>query len=151
MLWMWFKRHSPSRAVLNPNIYSKIRISTQKCMNRLSPYISMGIPQPPRGSGMRNCSAGAHTAVLPRKGVFGFRIHSSSDWLNFVYVPFSIRSLAFLASALFLDVCKANLQLHTRLLRNVIRNVRGQYHKIRVPFLRELPVTKRGLLSWNRV
>ena len=29
---------------------------------------------------------------------------------------------------------------------NVIRNDRGQYHKIRVPFLRELPVIKRGLL-----
>ena len=109
--------HSPSRAVPNPNIYSTIRISTQKCMKRLSPYISIGVPQPPRGSGMRKCSAGARAAVLPRKKVFGFRICSSSESLNFVYVRFSIRSPAFLASALFLDVCKANSQLHTRLLR----------------------------------
>ena len=34
-----------------------------------------------------------------------------------------------LASALILDVCKANSQLYTLLLRNVMRDVRGQHHK----------------------
>jgi hypothetical protein len=152
MLWMWFKRHSHSQAVPNPSTCSTIRISTQKCMNRLSPYISMGIPQPPCGSGMRKCTAEAH-AVATKRSLW--LSHMQLLRLTYLCLRAFLHPLpaAFLTSTLFLNVCKANSQLHIQLLDIIMRNVWGLYHKYsQNPHSFPMwTVTKRGILSRNRV